>query len=369
MLQVDKPVQVFIQLRRPSDGEMSDPLPFQLTPLDSGRPAFWSLRRYKADYRSFSSILSADTKRLAKIANAPFLPEESVVVSQSPQDTNNNTKPIEDNYSVTKKCIEHSEVFCPQLPSETQMEVQEQTVLKDDADVTNENYTVDLNLDNNKKIDEVTNIVNDAVERSFDDLIDEVDQFDDMMNTSLEDVDIASGNDGIYSSFQLAMRNPFEFTEYGTSGYEDVVPPRPSAAKPVIRPDQVEALNEPICSNEVLPPLPPKRIRKSPPNKNLPPVPEAKKLNIFQKLFSSKRKDKSRKNSVSSISSRKSLSEEKPMVEDSTAVENLESDDVILTEAEHYALYTAFAPHATASEFDETSFYYSAVEGQTQIVK
>lgn len=35
---------------------------------------------------------------------------------------------------------------------------------------------------------------------------------------------------------------------------------------------------------------------------------------------------------------------------------------VDLTEAEHYALYTSLAPHATASEFDEASCYYSPVE-------
>lgn len=34
-----------------------------------------------------------------------------------------------------------------------------------------------------------------------------------------------------------------------------------------------------------------------------------------------------------------------------------------LTEAEHYALYMAMAPHATQSEFDEMSCYYSPVEG------
>ncbi|KAG5873704.1 hypothetical protein JTB14_016723 [Gonioctena quinquepunctata] len=34
-----------------------------------------------------------------------------------------------------------------------------------------------------------------------------------------------------------------------------------------------------------------------------------------------------------------------------------------LTEAEHYALYTAVAPHATQSEFDEMSCYYAPVEG------
>lgn len=35
---------------------------------------------------------------------------------------------------------------------------------------------------------------------------------------------------------------------------------------------------------------------------------------------------------------------------------------VDLTEAEHYALYTSLAPHATESEFDETSCYYAPVE-------
>lgn len=35
---------------------------------------------------------------------------------------------------------------------------------------------------------------------------------------------------------------------------------------------------------------------------------------------------------------------------------------VDLTEAEHYALYTTLAPHATASEFDEASCYYAPVE-------
>jgi Rel/ankyrin family protein len=35
---------------------------------------------------------------------------------------------------------------------------------------------------------------------------------------------------------------------------------------------------------------------------------------------------------------------------------------VDLTEAEHYALYTSLAPHATASEFDENSCYYQPVE-------
>lgn len=38
-------------------------------------------------------------------------------------------------------------------------------------------------------------------------------------------------------------------------------------------------------------------------------------------------------------------------------------DDLELTDAEHYALYMAVAPRATVSEFDETSCYYSPVDG------
>ncbi|KAM3963751.1 LOW QUALITY PROTEIN: embryonic polarity protein dorsal [Aphomia sociella] len=47
---------------------------------------------------------------------------------------------------------------------------------------------------------------------------------------------------------------------------------------------------------------------------------------------------------------------------DASAFRKLQ-DDLELTEAEHYALYMAVAPHATASEFDETSCYYSPVDG------
>ncbi|KAG7305876.1 hypothetical protein JYU34_008419 [Plutella xylostella] len=47
---------------------------------------------------------------------------------------------------------------------------------------------------------------------------------------------------------------------------------------------------------------------------------------------------------------------------DATAFKKLQ-DDLDLTDAEHYALYMAVAPHATASEFDETSCYYSPVDG------
>lgn len=39
-LEVTEPVKVYIQLRRPSDGATSEPLPFELLPLDSGKSPY-----------------------------------------------------------------------------------------------------------------------------------------------------------------------------------------------------------------------------------------------------------------------------------------------------------------------------------------
>lgn len=47
---------------------------------------------------------------------------------------------------------------------------------------------------------------------------------------------------------------------------------------------------------------------------------------------------------------------------DASALRKIQ-DNLDLTDAEHYALYMALAPHATVSEFDELSCYYSPVDG------
>ncbi|KAK0178885.1 hypothetical protein PV327_007728 [Microctonus hyperodae] len=54
-VQVSQPIQVFIQLRRPSDGDTSDPLPFLITPSDTGDPAYVKRKRQKF---STSSIIT-----------------------------------------------------------------------------------------------------------------------------------------------------------------------------------------------------------------------------------------------------------------------------------------------------------------------
>ncbi|XP_052123812.1 uncharacterized protein LOC113206085 isoform X2 [Frankliniella occidentalis] len=55
-LEVDGPVNVFIQLKRPSDGATSDPLPFQMLPLDSDPVVLKRKRQKYADDPSATSL-------------------------------------------------------------------------------------------------------------------------------------------------------------------------------------------------------------------------------------------------------------------------------------------------------------------------
>lgn len=225
------------------------------------------------------------------------------------------------------------------------------------------------------------------------------------------DVDVCDNQ--TYTSLQMAMKNPIElFDITDDRKYEDVAVPRQDTEKiPMTSPTLAAKRDVTGEAEERLPPLPPKRIRKMPsmpllprpisgqtlndssseaPNKNLPSLPDTlpkhAKQGLFSKLFTKKiKKDKCSVPNLSgdSDSSLNSLYLSKSTVQDDmqsqlprpsmtsvTSVKSLKLDGdetppygIDLTEAEHYALYTTMAPHATASEFDEMSFYYSLVEG------
>lgn len=159
-------------------------------------------------------------------------------------------------------------------------------------------------------------------------------------------------NFGLYTSLQMAMKNMIAMpdpkrTPKGQENYEFMAaPPRPSSVKPELGK---------LLKGETLPPLPPKRVKKNP-NGSLPPVPEKLiKVPLIQRIFTKKKKPKKEDNAEEfERLSMKSLSE--------CRLSMSIGDD--LTEAEHYALYTSVAPKATASEFDETSCYYSPVEAE-----
>jgi hypothetical protein len=253
-------------------------------------------------------------------------------VEEAPkQDGNNNKeeKIVEDSIVCNKDVVVEEDVSNMVESNIENIDSCIETVIQEDVPVEVSNET--SHVLEETKLDE-------DMEQGFDELLEQVKNLDNLYPEGN-----VSNDFGVYSSLQLAMKNPCDMTDFN-QGYEDVVPPRPVASKPSL--PQVKEVE----SDDSIPPLPPKRVKKAPISKTLPPVPEKTKLNIFQKLFSSTRrkKNKSREGSIISIESARSAS--------------VVQDD--LTEAEHYALYTSVAPHATASEFDEMSFYYSPVEGQ-----
>ncbi|TMW48952.1 hypothetical protein DOY81_005977 [Sarcophaga bullata] len=74
-IDITEPAKVFIQLKRPSDGVTSEPLPFEYVPLESGRIRFLDLRRnlkWKPDLDIFQEILGSDIKN--------YIPNDEVQV-------------------------------------------------------------------------------------------------------------------------------------------------------------------------------------------------------------------------------------------------------------------------------------------------
>lgn len=193
-------------------------------------------------------------------------------------------------------------------------------------------------FDKNKESDDIEEmqieIKDEPLEVDEDNGCDIKDFKEDVNSSSME----VMGEDlrGTYSSLQMAFKNPCSIPERCHS-YEDVsiIPPRPPSS------------SKPKFDSNTAPPLPPKRVKKNPrPIKYLPTVQEKpSKIKLLHKLLNMRKRSKSMCSSNSSI--------------------NDSIKDTPLTEAENYALYTSIAPHAAMSEFDESSMYYSTVEGGT----
>ena len=444
-LQVDAPVTVFIQLRRPSDGAASEALPFQYLPIDSGRPAFWSLRKAlskKGNYSMFSSILASNTALLTggtagnssdqsqgpwvQVVGSQQGPESSPLISdgvevvkaveakddmitstvdvvpievttveesQSPKNESNNNDVImiEDLTNERNKKAggyNYAEINKWNKTNVTEVDananIQSQVDEKDEKLMSNESEDVETCRSLNEllsQVAELDEIYSDTRARLISQGVADTTAPD--INTQPPQIiemdveDLYDDDNQTYSSLQLAMKNPIELLDLAPGRYEDVMPQGNKR-------DQV-----PESPDSKLPPLPPKRIRKSPPTpparpdhpifpreapeKTLPPPPEATpakqaKPSLFQKLFSKKTKQGKKEGSntpraasMSREASVGNVSEVPAIRRGSEPIPGSPQAD--LTEAEHYALYTDMAPHATASEFDEMSFYYSPVEG------
>lgn len=468
-LDITEPVRVFLQLQRPSDSASSDPVAFEYLPLDSGRPALWSIRRNlakKSNYDLLSSILANDAQLLAKRQSVPQLSlngNQSNLLQQSKNLISVATNTYVDLHKTIGVQTDDNVI----LNTSCNMEVEMNLPDSNNLEFSHVKSRIDDYIENNNDIFKNNNVE----EKTFNEIIKQVVELDEIyadtqarlaeLNDTIDDNELSITNQNqpiliqnesfddakTYSSLQLAFKNPLQIV------------------------DRYDDLSSPIISSideEKLPPLPPKRIRRgtdlptmsrfitdidmpgsnvniansnptitssqpSPthlvadednrnfltlqrprshgdltaPSKKLPPtpcstLPNPKKRNFFSKIFSRKNKSQSSEglpSSRNSLSSSKSLQPTatnisrspsnvsanstsihiplkgtppnstndltKPLSDDNGNINmNLDVDmSLDLTEAEHYALYTAIAPHATQSEFDETSCYYAPVEG------
>lgn len=419
-LEVTEPVHVFIQLRRPSDGATSEPLPFEYLPLDSGRPAYWSFRRNlakKANYTLFNTILENDAQLLAKR-------QLSGLLATNGENTKSEAMIVETNNNVVdaNRTVQENAESKPSVNSNDEKQLNE--LLNQVAELDEIYSETQARLLNSALTD---------VEKPNLQQIHQNDSFDDTRT---------------YSSLQLAFKNPINL---------DV----PATETPISSTSDI-SLNKRESEPEKLPPLPPKRAKKietaitasnlsiqltgrqaenvvqggvrtvtvgrshsfnlprpksqnelTPPVKRLPATPSStlpnpKKKGFFSRLFGRKTKTPTPSRDSSAIpSKRNSFSSSKslqvgdhlqrsasnlstrsygdatsihiplkgtpPGSTENVAVQSQQQNpseqqmDVLLCtdviDAEHYALYMAMAPHATQSEFDEMSCYYAPVEG------
>lgn len=363
--QLDQPVEVQLQLVRPSDNFRSESVPFQMLPLGAGRPAFWSLRKAFARKK-----LQDDCTGLLSNSNNNSARQDPALEYNN--NNNNGFKRSHEKMSALRALNDMYRV----KNGEALVDYQGNSVRSDcleRSDYSRSDWLGNSEVgkwvlraqETKAKID-----LERAKCSETDDIVSQVEELDmiyvdtqtklatDPMSNPNASFDVADNQ--TYTSLQMAMKNPMELLEIpemleATTAYEDVA--NDSMEETLIAPPPIvpkRDVNMEVVDERV-PPLPPKRIRKIPsapvleaaPEKSLPSPPanfKPNKQGLLSKFFV---KNKTKK--------------EKELEE------KLDGDEsppygVELTEAEHYALYTAMAPHATASEFDEFSVYYSPIE-------
>lgn len=361
---MDGPVNVFIQLKRPSDGATSEPLPFQMLPLDSGRASFWNLRKAmakKGNYDAFSKILAADTAMMTT-NNIPALAPPTMVPAQ----------PSPDFVDISASEQVPVPVASPDVPTEESKPQMSQMVITSEMLIAPGIHQSDAVVNMRQNIEEAdyaevhkwqkgnssgdngitmlpSIMSNEGEEEShaLNELIKQVgaelDEFyADSKTRGLAEADLCPikmdlsdlqdiedfnniYDDMSYSSLQLAMKNPLDLMD----SYEQALSTLPPSTPVLLRtPCSTPSKRE--SPERAPPPLPPKRAKKSPqellppplpPAKNLPPPPpevkspKSPKSTFFSKLFSKKSSPEKKKNSkVSNLSRGSSMrSPSRPM--------------------------------------------------------
>lgn len=233
-LEINQPVKCFIQLKRPSDGATSESLPFDFIPLDSGKNSFWSLR------------------------NNIFEKKHNLEIFDSLLLKNNNLSSTNDEEIECKE----NEVIDLDTPTNENISIENSNFIIEDENNTNYLLEEDKTLD--KFLEQVAEL--DEIYTDHQIIKDEISIVDGPMKTLPTEESMEIDERSIYSSLQKAFKNPIDMIDLlednvhqmnnNISIYDAVEPP----SAPVIIPISQKRESE---EREKLPPLPPKRVKKS----------------------------------------------------------------------------------------------------------
>ncbi|KRT79621.1 hypothetical protein AMK59_7573 [Oryctes borbonicus] len=423
-LDVIEPVKMFIQLRRPSDNATSAPVPFQMVSL--GRPSIWSLRPIakKRNYDIFSEILAKDTQFPSKRTTALLqdlskqaAATPSNVVSVETQTINGIDKSPKVTSKMDESIIEQKEIdkLADEVAELDELYAQTKKHLLESM---NDDKIIQVAEPDNNNFDDTKSYT--SLQLAFKNPIDittaDVGKYEDVVvaqspvisvipkpaeeeklpplppkrakkfdnqktySTKVTDINDPSSNVSLNQNLNLSQT-------LLTDKIDLTLPPR-SQSFSITRPKSQSDLNPPLKD---LPPTPCSTLPKPKKRKFLSGLMSylSKSTNTSRETTPTARNSLVNSNSLlttnnlnrsaSNISQHSSSSVHIPLKDPvqsaddlnqnkiNTANENILSGsydlNLDLTEAEHYALYTTLAPHATQSEFDETSCYYAPVEG------
>ena len=263
-IDITEPVRVKIQLRRPSDGATSDPLDFEMLPLNEGRRSFWNihreLKKRSATTDLFQQLLDDhDNDNKFKVQNVeqvnslPLQIHNDVVVLDTP---------VEENAKQFVETIEDKTIHW----------------------LDNAEFVIDGNNNENDQ-----NLINqNEDDKALNDLLEEVAELDviyqdhqlrreNMMlendlrslDQSLpkEDDQMDFDDSATYTSLQKAFKHPMTIAD------GPPIPPKPGQVSDgttfdlmlppiIINPEDIMEFKSEGFEDEKLPPLPPKRAKK-----------------------------------------------------------------------------------------------------------
>lgn len=287
--------QCYVQLKRPSDGVVSEPLPFEYLPLDTGRRSIWAPTRKDLKQKLFGGGEGLDFFQLL-VANEQadkIVPSVEIIDLDTPVEGKPAAIPAEEDQGP----MDGIETFIDHNGKTTEWinKTEFTTISNGSADETmpNEDKTLHELLDQVAELDEIytdhqlrrddndhvqmeLNYLDQAMPPKHHDIggVDSVGE-----NGAEENIDFDELFDdaATYSSLQIAFKNPISIVEPPAPP----PPPHATAMNDAFNYDAVErVLNSPQSSNvdvsplkrespqldeEKLPPLPPKRIKKAMP--------------------------------------------------------------------------------------------------------